>query len=174
MKSDFESWYLENANFFDQLHGHNTILFEHVKSIINVLACISNMNEEEIDSDLDEIFDTGYSYLYNYISELKVYLKNYFDDNFTRFLKFDIIMNYNFYINDLKEMLVDECKYYDNVREEFDFILNDIENILSTKKEFDDKTINDYNVRILSVIPEDHDYVTTPELFVEVMDKLKI
>jgi len=174
MDSDFKSWYLENGDFFAHLHGHGTILFSHVKDIIDALAYISDMNEEELDSDLVSIFDSGYAYLYSYVSELKLYLKNYFNDNFHKFLDYDTFLSYNFYINDIKELLVNEERYSDDIRKEFEWMLSDIENVLKEQKDIDETKIDEYNTRMLAILPDNEDYETLPEIFHDVVDRLKL
>lgn len=175
MNSDFRSWYQENSDFFVHLYGHDSILFTYVKDIIDSLACINDMMDtKEIDSDLENIFDTGYSYLFTYVSELKLYLKNYFNNNFHEFLEYDTYLAYNFYINDIKEVLIEENKYTEDIKNEFEYILNDIEDVLKNKKEYSDDKIDEYNNRIMDVVPKDEYLETIPELFVEVVDQLKL
>lgn len=174
MNSDFRSWYLENADLFEHLHGHNTILFSHIKDIIDSLAIISDMQEVDIDSDLETIFDTGYAYLYNYVSILKNYLNNCFDNNFHRLLDYDTVLSYIFYVNDLKELLVEKDKYSDEIRLEFEDVLTTLEDILVNKKKYDDEFIKKIDNRLLLIMSNEEDFLTVPEIFTNVRDRLKI
>ena len=40
------------------------------------------LEENEVDADMREIFDTGYAYLYNFVEELKIILENYYQNDF--------------------------------------------------------------------------------------------
>lgn len=176
MDSDFKEWYLENATFIDRLHYKGSILFDKVKDIIDSLAYMINIDESEIDSDMENIFDIGYAYLYAYISELKIYSKNYFQDNFNDLLAYDKVINYIFYVNDLKELLVGNDLYHDEVREDLEYILNKGEEIVSKRLEVTDEILDDFEnkVETLTMFEHRNNLITTPELFADVVDKLKI
>lgn len=172
---DFKTWYLENGDLFERLYNKDSVLFHHIKDIIDCLAYISDKIEyEKVDDELLDIFETGYSYLYSYISTLKVYLNNYFDDDLDALIKYDMYLRYSIYLNDIKDMLIEENIYNDKVKEEFEYVLNDIEKVLKEKHELkEDKTL-EYDEIITSVIPKDKYYQTIPEVFSEVKDALEI
>lgn len=176
--SDFKSWYLENVNLIDNMHAKNSILFEHVKDIIDSLAYINDKIEKEedenLDFDYDGIFDAGYSYLFSYISEIKVYLKNYFDNNINLMLKYDLFLVYYFYINDIKDLLISDDKYTDEAKKDVEYVLDDIDKVLKDKGEIDHKKIDDYNMHISSIIPDNWESRTIPEIFSDVKDKLEM
>ena len=89
MDSDFKSWYLENSDLFVKLHNSDSVLFYHVKDIIDTLAYIAE--KEDVSAEYLDIFDTGYAYLYSYISSLKTYLENYFSGDINALLKYEHI-----------------------------------------------------------------------------------
>ena len=172
---DFKTWYLENSLLFETLHDKDSVLFHHVKDVIDVLAYISDKYEyEKVSAELEDIFETGYAYLYSYISTLKIYLNNYFNENLDELIKYDIYLRYNIYINDVKDMLFEENIYNDKIKDEFEYVLNDIEKVLKDKNSLDIDKILEYDDIINSVIPKDKYYQTIPEVFSEVVDALEI
>ena len=82
MKSDYKNWLLENNDFLSHLSHHNSIIYLYLHDVIVSLNYIDALEENEVDSDMREIFDTGYAYIYNYVSEVSIILKNYFSGDF--------------------------------------------------------------------------------------------
>lgn len=173
--NDFKSWYLENATLFEELHNKNSVLFYHVKDIIDSLAYINDMiDNDNASSELYDIFDTGYAYLYAYINELKIYLNNYFDNDMNELLKYEVFLRYCFYLNDIKDLLIDENIYNGDIKEEIDYILNDIEEVLKKNKLKDEMLLDEYDSRMEIVIPKDKHIQTIPEIFSTVVDNLEV
>jgi len=173
--SDFKSWYAENASLFSELHAKNSVLFYHVKDVLDSLAYINaSIEEDKATSDLEDIFDTGYAYLYAYINELKIYLNNYFDNDMNELLKYEVFLRYCFYLNDIKDLLIDENIYNGNIKEEIEYILNDIEEVLKKNKLKDEMLLDEYDSRMEIVIPKDKHIQTIPEIFSTVVDNLEV
>ena len=172
MDSDFKSWYLENSDLFVKLHNSDSVLFYHVKDIIDTLAYIAE--KEDVSSEYLDIFDTGYAYLYSYISSLKTYLENYFSGDINALLKYEHFLRYNFYLNDIKDILIEENIYDGDLRKDIEYILEDIEDILQNKKEAKDEILDSYDTLMENVIPKDKYLQTIPEIFSDVIDTLEI
>ena len=172
MDSDFKSWYLENSDFIVKLHNSDSVLFYHVKDIIDVLAYIAE--EENVSDEYLDIFDTGYAYLYSYISSLKTYLESYFDGDINALLKYEYFLRYNFYLNDIKDLLIEEGIYDGDLRKDLEYILDDIEDILQNKKEASEESLDAYDALLENALPKDKYLQTIPEIFSDVIDTLEI
>ena len=174
MKSDYKNWLLENNDFLSHLSHHNSIIYLYLHDVIVSLNYIDALEENEVDSDMREIFDTGYAYIYNYVSEVSIILKNYFSGDFHEFVKYDEFINYYMYVQEIKDMLIDDKVYNDIVSEQFEYILDSIDNVIQKKEKMDINLIDEYNERMMSVMPMKKVYLTISEIFAEVVDRLKI
>ena len=169
--NDFKSWYTKNSDFFVYLDDHNSVLFNRTKDIILVLAYIVDKKEDEISDELSIILDSGFSYLFTFVSDLQLFLKSYFGGSLDGMLKYDEIINFYIYIGEIKDILKKDDMYSNNVSSVFDYILNDIEDIMKNKRDFNNK-IEEYNTKMLSVMPMEGDFLTIPELFEDIRAKL--
>lgn len=173
MYEDFKKWYDQNEEFLTHLFKHNSLVFDRINDVIKVLTYVITMDKKDISDDLDFIFDVGYAYLFNRVMEIKFYLEKYFKNDIDAFLHFESLINYTMYLDDLKEVLVEKEKFGDSVKEGFDEIAARIEEIISKKKHFEPDIIDEFNVILLSVLPNDN-FLTTPEIFIQVAEELQI
>ena len=174
MYDDFKKWYEQNEDFLTHLFNHDSLIFERINDVIKVLSFIVQMDKKDISDDLDFIFDVGYAYIYNRVSEIKLYLEKYFKNDIHNFLKFEELINFTMYLDDLKEVLEEKEKYTDIVEEGFEEIASRIEEIVQKKKNFKADIIDDFNIILLSVIPSKEELLTTPEIFMRIAEELNI
>ncbi len=174
MKSDYRNWLLENNDFLNHLSHHNSVLYLYIKDVIISLNYIDALEENEVDADMREIFDTGYAYLYNFIEELKIILENYFKNDFHKFIENDAFIHYYMYVSEIRDVLIDDNVYNEIVKEQFEYILEKIELILQGNLENNLELIDEFNERMMSVMPMKKSYLTISDIFVEVLDRLKI
>jgi len=171
MKDDYLSWYHQNEDFFETLFKYDSLIFNHLRDTIKVLSYISN--QEKASEDLEVFYDIGFSYIYNKVNEIKYYLENYFQNNLEKFLKYERLINYSLYLDDLKDTLIEKKVYTDNVKEAFMDVSQKIEDILKNKKHFDDDDFKQYDIIIESVIPPQQ-YITIPEIFQRAAEELQL
>jgi hypothetical protein len=174
MFEDYQAWYNEHEDFFTHLFNHNSIIFERINDVINVMAYIENLKKKDINEEIEVIFDAGYAYLFNKVTEIELYLKKYFNNDLHKFLNYEVLINYSLYLDDLKEVLEEKEQYSELIKKGFDEILDSIENILLTRKHFNQDIIDEYNIILLSVIPSDKEFLTTPEVFIRIGEELQI
>ncbi len=174
MINDYKNWFLKKQEIIHHLSHHDSIIITKVENVIKVLNYISKLKEEEIDEDLSVIFDCGFSYIYQVIDEVEIYLEKYFENNMYQFLNYELLINYNLYINDLKDSLIENEYYTDEINEELNFISNNIENIISEKRPFIEKVLDEYDNRLMTVINPNVIILTTPEVYDRIYEELQI
>lgn len=174
MNNDYNSWMKENKEFLYHLSSHNSILYDSLNDVIKVLDYINSGNElpKEIEADL--FFDIGYAYINTVLTELKNYLKEYFNNDLHLLLEFEPLIFFSFYLDEIKLLIIDEDKFSRPIKEEFDSVLNTIEDIIVNKQQYSDDIIHDFNVRIYAIIPKDINYITIPEIFFRTAEELNI
>lgn len=173
MREDYEKWYEENEAFFTHLFHHDSIIFEQMSDIIAVLNHILRLEEHEIDADLEVFFDVGYAYLFNRVEEIKLFLTKHFKNDMHHFLEYEVLLNYYFYLDDLKDTLIQDESYTDVIKDEFDAMQEEINQLIESHKKFEVSMIDELNNRLLSVVPSKKEYLTTPEIFTRALEELE-
>lgn len=174
MYDDFRKWYEKNEHFLNHLFHHNSIVFDRLNDIVRVLLFILDLDKKEISDDLDFTFDVGYAYLYNRVSEIELYLEQYFKNDLHQFLKYEELINYALYLDDLVEVLKEKEIYSEFVREGIEEIASRVEEIIQKKKQFKSEIIDEFNAILLSVLPSHEELLTTPEIFMRIAEELQI
>lgn len=174
MINDYKSWIVSKQELLHHLQHHNSIIVNKVENVIKTLNFISKLKEEEMNEDYSVIFDCGYSYIYQVVDEIEIYLNKYFNNNMHSFLEYELLINYSLYLNDLKEALIENESYNPQLNEEISAINNNIESILSTKRPFVNKVLDEYDMRLMASMPLNTNILTTPEVYDRIYEELQI
>lgn len=174
MIEDYKLFYAQHEELFEHLFSHNSIVFDRLNDVLTVMNFITKLEQKDITEDIELIFDVGFAYLFQKVTEINIYLEKNFDNNLHTFLKYEEFVNYALYLDDLIEVLEEQESYTDSLREGFQEILNKIEDIIEHKKQVHPEMIDDFNMLLLSLIPSGKEYLTTPEIFMRVAEELKI
>ncbi|HHU56209.1 MAG TPA: hypothetical protein GXZ48_05950 [Acholeplasmataceae bacterium] len=171
MKSDYLSWFQKNEDFFETLFKEDSLIFNHLHDTIKVLNFISN--QEKVNEDLEVFYEIGFPYLFNKVNDIKYYVENYFNNNLSKFLKYEILINYTLYLDDLIDSLTEKKLFDNNIKIELSKINEEIDDILRNKKKFDNDLINKYDLVIQSLIPNTQ-ILTIPEIFHRAAEELRL
>ena len=174
MINDYKNWYIKKSEFINHLKHHDSIIINRVNNVIITLNYIASLKEEELNEDYDVIFDCGYGYIYNTISEMELYLDKYFDNNMHKFLDYEPLINYSLFLNDLKSTLIEQEVFDKYLNEEFNNMINEIENIIMSKKSFDETIIESFDNNLFSMLEMKKEYITTSEVFDRIAEELQI
>lgn len=169
MLNDYKSWLKENDKLINSLKG--SIILDRFSDMFTVLNFLSK-RENELDSDLSVIYDSGFAYLFDRLGYIEEFLDEDFSGDINELLKYDLLINYYIYIEDLVDVLLDKEADMSIYQPRLDEISNDIENIISNKLEFDDEKIEKYNMLIDGALPSKDDLWTVPEIFSRILDEL--
>ena len=90
------------------------------------------------------------------------------------FLNYEPIINYSLYLNDLKEALIEDESFSERLNEEINQINTNIEKLISEKRPFVLKVLDDYDSRILALINPNKTILTTPEVYDRIYEELQI
>ena len=95
MINDYKNWIKSKHELLHHLEHHDSIILGKVENVINTLNYIAKLKEEEMNEDYSVIFDCGYSYIYQVVSDIELYLDKYFNNNMHQFLKYELLINYS-------------------------------------------------------------------------------
>ncbi len=174
MINDYKNWIVSKKHLLHHLEHHDSIIISKVENVIKTLNFISSLKEEDLNEDYSVIFDCGYSYIYQVVSEIELYLNKYFDNDMHQFLKYELLINYSLYLNDLKEALIENESFSSELNNEMKAINNNIDNILLSKRDFTEKVLDDYDNRLMSILSTDEVILTTPEVYDRIYEELQI
>ena len=173
MINDYKSWFNKKQEFLHHLYHHDSIVMHRIINIIFVLDYIASLDEKELNEDYDVIFEEGYKYLYETIGEVEIYLTKYFDDNMHKYLEYEELINYTLFLNEIKTALLEHGDLNEKTNQEISDIQKEIEEILIYKKPFQNK-LEEYDARLLSTYESKSYHLTTPEVYNEIAEELKI
>lgn len=174
MIKDYKNWISSKKGLIHHFMHHNSIIFNRVENVLNTLTYISSLPEEELNEDYSVIFDCGYNYIYQIVTEVELLLDKYFDNNMHNFLNYEPIINYSLYLNDLKDAMIEEELFTPQINDEINQINNNIEKIISEKRDFVIRVLDDYDSRILALIDSTKTILTTPEVYDRIYEELQI
>ncbi|QLY40409.1 hypothetical protein HF295_05915 [Hujiaoplasma nucleasis] len=166
---EYQSWYLENKDFYDHLESHNSILYTRFKPVYEVLLFLFQeyKDQDSLDDDIDKIIQVGLEYLYQQFFTCNIYLEKFFNHDFHHFMHYDTLINYLLFIEDLRYELAEQKIQFDE--EEMENLLEELEEIITEKKDIPDN----YNVyidsRLLDVIQEkQYEFHSIIDIFVDI------
>ena len=131
----FASWDKENHEFIEELHEHQSILYDRlypVYAVLDMIAKQSVSGEIEINDDIDKIVSVGLEFLHDQIDTCKLYIDTKFNGDLHDFLTYDQIVNAMFFIDDLKYELAEKEIEYD--RESLEQFEDELEDFMNKKK----------------------------------------
>lgn len=172
---DYNSWLEDNQDLIVMLEKNNSVIYERLDDIIKVLSYIEALYlaQKEVEEDLEVIFDVGFSYLYETIEEVKLYYENYLNNDFILLNQYSYIINYILYLDDLKESLIEEQLFSDDIKTLFSDIFNELDNILKEKKTFKLEILDKFNAK-LDVYISSFEVVTVLEVFSRIAEELSL
>lgn len=118
----------DNEKLLSNLKKDKTAIYDYFLDTFKVLGHIELLsNTTGVDSDLEDIFDIAFPFLFENFEDLKAILEGMFNNDYKEFIKYDKIIVYYLFLEDLQLSLEDEKKnrkYIPKVGEVLQFIDN--------------------------------------------------
>lgn len=145
---DYQEYIKENTHLLDVVKDNAPSVYLIVEDLIEVLDYVASEKEKgsKLESELLELFDIGYDYLSTFVEEIDYIFKDYLKSDKNKLAKYNNIITYWFYFNDLK-IYLEYDKHQKDVKLLED-ILNEIDDILKNQKELDNNYIQKYEESI--------------------------
>ena len=174
MYKDYEYWYKENESLFEHFKHHNSIILNRYQDIFDVLNFIKGMDEKELDDDYELIFSEGFAYIYDRINYIKSFLNNNFIGDLHLFLKYEELIGYYLYLEDIMEAYDREEKDISLIKPTFEEIQEEIMDVINTRKSFDNSLIDKFERKVNLCVYSNSGIVTTPEVFSRINEEIYI
>ena len=101
---DFASWKIENTQIIEQFDKNSSVVYERLEPVYEVLNHIYDMvvDQNEIDEDLETIFQVGFNYLNTQFDVIKIYFETLFQSKCEDFDEYSNLIVFLLYIYDLR------------------------------------------------------------------------
>ncbi len=173
---DYVSYMNEVQELIEVMIKNNSSIYYVLSDVIKVTDYIYRFHEENenMDEDLEEIFDIGFGFLANTLEDLKTYYYEYFEKDIDKFNYYSELMLYSVYIEDYKGYLEVNDKLNDDVEKALNELIYQIDSILVNKKPYDKSFVISLDSVIDTIHPYDPDYKTVYNVFRLIVEELGI
>ena len=170
---DYASWKIENSQTLEQFNDNNSAVYERLEPVYEVLNHIYDMvvEKEEVDEDLETIFQVGFNYLNTQFDIIKIYFETLFQSKCDDFADYSDMILFLLYIYDLRTDM--EKKDINPDIEELNDLETNIENMIMERRD-DHEYINSKMNETLGIVFNlmDYEYVSIIDVFVEIAENL--
>lgn len=174
--TDYKNYYQDNNDFFLLLIEKQSLVYDRLSDVFKVLGFIEMMVDmsKKVDDELEVIFETGFSYFHEQIEQIKIYFKDYFKGNFTKFASYSQLINYSLYLDDLTEALQEKGMLNKESKEAITAIGQEIENILIKHGKYSLEDIDRYDLILQGVVDCSAPLYTTQEIYAMIVEELDL
>ena len=170
---DYASWKIENTHIIEQFDKNSSVVYERLEPVYEVLNHIYDIvvDKNEIDEDLETIFQVGFNYLNTQFDIIKIYFETLFQSKCEDFDEYSNLIVFLLYIYDLRTDL--ENNDINSDIEELNDLETNIENAVMERRD-DHEFINSKMNETLSIVFDlmNYEYVSVVDVFVEIAENL--
>lgn len=172
---DYASWKIENHEIIDLFQKNNNVIYQRLEPVFVVLDYIYNLacESEDLDEDLDMIFEIGFNYLNAQFNVIKIYFESLFSSNCDDFNEYSEMLLFLIYIFDVRTDL--ENHEYDSDMDSLNNAETYIENMIMERRQDYDYVRSMMNEALKSVFDKiDYEYVSLIDIYVEIAENFGI
>lgn len=171
---DYQSYLTQNRDFLEMLRENFRIIYDRFEDVLVVLDFIKERvsKYEKIEEEFEVIFEVGFSFLHQQLEELKNIFELYFKNDKGSLSKYQPLVNYYLYLSDLIESLKERKLYSKKAKEEISQMYDEIESILSEKKDYDEEIIKKFNLILEGYAPVGT--LSTLEIYGRIREEIEV
>lgn len=172
---DYASWKIENYDMIELFKKNNNIIYQRLEPVFLVLDHIYDLacDEQELDEDLDTIFNIGFNYINSQFSVIKIYFESLFKSDCEEFENYSELVLYLIYIFDVRSDL--ENHGFDSDMTSLNNAETYIENMIMERRQDKDYVRNMLNESLKTVFDTiDYEYVSIIDIYVEIAESFQI
>ncbi len=172
---DYASWKIENHVMLETFKNNNNLIYQRIEPVYLVLDYIYDIacDKQELDEDLETIFEIGFKYLHDQLNVIKIYYESLFQSNCDDFAHYSEMLMFLIYINDIRTDL--ENHGFNSDMEVLNNTETYIENMIMERREDYDYVRNLMNTALKKVFDTiDYEYVSIIDIYVEIAENFGI
>lgn len=149
---DYKSYIEEHLDLINKIKNRHPNISVLIDDVLKVTEYVQKeyFAKSKISEELEEIFEVGYGYLTNVLSDLEVMFKEYFNDNDDKIEYYTPIIVYSVYLDDFKCHLESEEKLTERHKEYLESAIDNLDHIMNHLHHYDmkelDNLINELNI----------------------------
>lgn len=171
---EYKSYLSENDDFLQAFQNHNSLTYIRLSNLIKLLNIIVDKQEEEkkLSEELEIIFDSGFTFLFEQLEDIKIYYYKFFDEDFDLLFKYEHLINVYLTYEDLMVSIKEQSKLDEETKKAINDVLNEIEDVLRNKKALSIERYQEIDDLMLEISNQYPDVKITLEILEEVYNQL--
>lgn len=171
---DYINYMSEHNELIEKLYSTNSQVLLCIDDIVKVCDFIYQLTqkEEEISDEIAQIFEIGFGYLVNAITDLETYYNEYLENDIVLFNNYNTLMIYSILIEDFKSYLLSNDEYYEEIKKEIENMQDTIDQIICNKKEYSDSFLKELTDK-LERLDFDKEFKPTYTVFSMILEELQ-
>lgn len=174
--TEYKEYMSQNSDFIKMLKDNDSLIYNRYEDIIKTISYIDFLVEKytNVEEEYETFYEVGFGFLYNQLEEVKIYYKNYFNSDYEEFKKYESVMIYALYADDLKETLIEEDLYNQTFKDAYDKLSEAVEEVLQNKLEVTDSLFDKLNAILETGVRYKRRVFTTTEVFAQIVEELEL
>lgn len=166
---------MENNDTIEEFNKNGSVIYERLEPVYVVLNHIYDMvvEKQDIDEDLETIFQVGFNYLNTQFEIIKIYFETLFQSKCDDFVIYSDMILFLLYIFDLRSDM--DSNDINSDIEELNELEENIENMIMERRDnhdFINSKMNEVLANVYALM--NYDYVSIIDVFVEIAENLGI
>jgi glutaredoxin 2 len=173
---DYNEWYQDNQGLIEKIFDEGSFLLDRIHDVFKVIQYIDEENtlKNGVEEELIDIFEIGFGYLYDQVSQLKIYLEEYFQYDTKAMNEYASYINYTLYLDDFRETILDKEEMNPNIQAAFDEVQDKIDQLLLERGDVQDELFVEFDTIINSAFANPNKYQTVSEIFALIAEELQL
>lgn len=145
---DYISYLGENMDIITALKDSESPVLLVINDVIKVTDYIYQKysKKQKIDEDTEEIFNLGYGYLSNVISDIKTYYEEAFDKDINILNKYSSVLVSLIILDDFKSYLDVVERLDDDTKNEIDELINKLSSMMENRRQVNQELLEDVEI----------------------------
>lgn len=174
--TEYKEYCVANEQFILMLKENDSLIYDRLRNVFKVLGYIDMLVDRytNVEEEYEVFYETGFPFLYKQLEEVKIYYQKYFNGDYKELQKYETIINYALYLDDLKETLKEEELINDDLTKAIAEVAEQLDLILENKLNFTDDDFVRFNAIISSEIRFKRRIMTIEEVFSCIVEELDL
>ncbi len=173
---DYESFMQDYNDLYKKLKETDSPLLVVIQDVLRVLDYVYELylNKDKIEEDLVDIFEIGFSFISNVLTEIGIYYKDYFNNNYDIFNYYAKLMCYSIYVDDFKWYLDNEDYLTSERRIVIDEVKDEIEQTMKNRLPVTDELMEKLENKVAGITPYHDKFQPVYAVFLRITEELNI